>query len=108
MNATKPIRIVIADDHPIVRKGLRQVIEEEQDLKVVGEASDGEACVALIDLDMPKLDGFGVARELGRRNIAVETVVLTIHSDVDLQEGVELGVRGFIQKESAAIEKLMA
>ena len=66
------IRIVIADDHPIVRKGLREVIEEEPDLKVVAEADDGEAALAMIrklkpqvavlDLDMPKLDGFAVAR----------------------------------------------
>jgi DNA-binding NarL/FixJ family response regulator len=65
----------VADDHPIVRKGLCQVIQEQPDLKVVGEVGDGVAALALIqslkprvaivDLDMPSLDGFGVALENG-------------------------------------------
>ena len=70
---TSEIRIVIADDHPIVRRGLRQVIESDPRLRVVAEADDGEMAleqirelkpdVAVLDVDMPKLDGFAVARE---------------------------------------------
>jgi len=100
------IRIVIADDHPIVRKGLRQVIEEEPDLRVVAEAGDGEAGLALIqklqpqvavlDLDMPKLDGFAVAGEI---------IFLTIHSEVDLlHRAMDLGGSGYIVKESALVD----
>ena len=109
------IRIVIADDHPIVRKGLRQVIEEEPDLKVVAEAGDGEAGlqlirklqpqVALLDLDMPKLDGFAVAREIQNSNLSVAIIFLTIHSEVDLlHRAMDLGGSGYILKESALVD----
>ena len=81
------IRLVIVDDHPIVRKGLREVIEDEPDLKVLAEAGDGEAGlelirkllpqIAILDLDMPKLDGFAVARQIRQLNVSVETIFLT-------------------------------
>ena len=101
---TQEIRLVIADDHPIARKGLRQIIEEEADLRVVAEATDGEAGlmlieelqphVAVLDLDMPKLDGFAVAREIRRRNLAVKLLFLTFHSEVDLlHRAMDLGAR---------------
>ncbi len=107
--------IVIADDHPIVRKGLRQVIEEQPDLKVIAEAGDGEAGLALIlklqphvavlDLDMPKLDGFAVAAEIRKRDVAVEVIFLTIHSEVDLlRRAMDLGGKGYILKESALVD----
>lgn len=109
------ISIVIADDHPIVRKGLRQIIEADVRLKVLAEADDGEAAVALIeelkpeiavlDVDMPRLDGFGVARELQKRRIQVKIVFLTIHSEEDLfQAAMDLGVSGYILKDSAIFE----
>jgi DNA-binding NarL/FixJ family response regulator len=109
------IRIVIADDHPIVRKGLRQVIEEEPGLKVVAEAGDGETGlelirklqpqVAVLDLEMPKLGGFAVAREIQKSNLSVEIIFLTIHSEVDLLDrAMDLGGSGYIVKESALID----
>jgi DNA-binding NarL/FixJ family response regulator len=109
------IRIVVADDHPIVRKGLRHVIEEEPDLKVVAEAADGEAGlslilkleprVAVLDLDMPKLDGFAVAERIRKSNLPVEIIFLTIHSEVDLlHRAMDLGGSGYIVKESALID----
>src|ERR1044071_8060422 len=110
-----PITIVIADDHPIVRKGLRDVIEAEADLKVVAEADDGEAAVALIaklrpqvgvlDLHMPKMDGFRVQEELRKRNIPVETILLTMYNEADLlHKAMDLGGKGYILKESALVE----
>lgn len=107
--------IVIVDDHPIVRKGLRQMIEDEPDLKVIAEAGDGEAGLALIqklqprvailDLDMPKLDGFSVAGEIRKGNLAIEIIFLTIHSEVDLlRRAMDLGGRGYILKESALVD----
>lgn len=109
------ISIVIADDHPIVRKGLCQIIEADPRLKVLAEADDGEMAVALIeelkpeiavlDVDMPRLDGFGVARELQKRRIQVKIVFLTIHSEEDLfQAAMDLGVSGYILKDSAIFE----
>jgi len=78
------VRLVVADDHPIVRKGLCQVIQEQPDLKVVGEVGDGVTALALIqslkprvaivDLDMPRLDGFGVALEIRKLQLPVEVI----------------------------------
>ena len=112
---TQEIRLVIVDDHPIVRKGLREVIEDEPDLKVLAEAGDGEAGlelirkllpqIAILDLDMPKLDGFAVARQIRQLNVSVETIFLTIHSEVDLLDrAMDVGAKGFIVKESALLD----
>ena len=107
--------IVIVDDHPIVRRGMRQIIEEESDLRVVAEAGDGETGLALIrdlqprvavlDLDMPRLDGFAVAREIRNRNLPVEIIFLTFHSEADLlHRAIDIGGRGYILKESALVD----
>lgn len=109
------ITIVIADDHPVLRRGLRQIIEADAQLKVVAEADDGmqaltlvrelSPAVAVLDVDMPKLDGFGVAREMRKQNLATEIVFLTMHSEEDLfHAATELGVRGYVLKESAVTE----
>lgn len=109
------ICLVIADDHPIVRKGLREFIEDEPDLKVQGEAGDGEAALSLIrklrphiavlDLDMPKLDGFAVAAEIRKLNLSVEIIFLTMHSEVDLlHRALDLGGKGYVVKESALVD----
>jgi len=109
------LHIVIADDHPIVRGGLRQFIDAEPRFKVVAEASDGEEAVqrihelhpeiAILDIDMPKLDGFGVAREIQKSKLPVEIIFLTIHSAEDLfNEAMDLGAKGYLLKESAVSE----
>ena len=112
---SNPIRIVIADDHPIVRTGLRRVIEGEPDFEVVAEAGDGETGlelirklqphVAILDLDMPKLNGFEVASEIRRSNLSVEVIFLTIHREVDLlHKAMDIGGRGYIVKQSALVD----
>jgi DNA-binding NarL/FixJ family response regulator len=112
---TNKLSIVIIDDHPIVRNGLRQIIEQEHDFVIRGEASDGEAGVKLIqemkpemvllDLDIPKLDGFGVIRQVRQLQLAVNIILLTIHGEVDLlHRALELGAKGYILKESALLE----
>ena len=112
---SNPIRIVIADDHPIVRTGLRRVIEGEPDFEVVAEAGDGETGlelirklqphVAILDLDMPKLNGFEVAGEIRRSNLSVEVMFLTIHREVDLlHKAMDIGGRGYIVKQSALVD----
>ena len=110
--AANEIRIVVADDHPIVRQGLRQAMEAERGLKVVAEATDGlmaldqikslKPRVAVLDIDMPELDGFGVVRALRSERIDVEVVFLTIHRDEDfLNEAINLGAKGYVLKDSA-------
>src|SRR6516225_9501600 len=112
---SNPIRIVIADDHPIVRTGLRCVIEGEPDFEVVAEAGDGETGlqlirklqphVAILDLDMPKLNGFAVAGEIRRSNLSVEVIFLTIHREVDLlHKAMDIGGSGYIVKQSALVD----
>jgi len=109
------IRILIADDHPIVRKGLRMAIQEEAGVDIVAEAADGVAAlelielhrprIAVLDIDMPRLDGFGVARELRKRNSLVDLIFLTMHAQEDLLLGaMELGAKGYILKDSALLE----
>ena len=106
------IRISVADDHPIVRQGLRQTIEAARGLKVVAEADDGlqalelikshKPDVAVLDIDMPELDGFGVLRALQGEKVKVEVVFLTIHREEDFfNEAVNLGAKGYVLKDSA-------
>jgi DNA-binding NarL/FixJ family response regulator len=109
------IRILIADDHPVVRKGLRLSVEEDPDLVVVGEASDGETALAMIkklkpqvavlDIDMPKMDGLAVGREIARQKLKTEIIFLTFHSDEDLfRAAMDIGAKGYILKDSASQE----
>ncbi len=113
------INIIIADDHPIVRKGLRQVIESDTRLVVLAEASDGAEAVelieelqpeiALFDVDMPNMDGFQAAREVHKRRLNVKIIFLTIHSEEDLfHAAMDLGANGYLLKDSATIEIINA
>ncbi|HET6978652.1 MAG TPA: response regulator transcription factor [Pyrinomonadaceae bacterium] len=110
--APTEIEILVADDHPIVRQGLRKIIEAERGLKVVAEATDGLTALdqirslkprlAILDIDMPELDGFGVMRALRHEKIEVEVVFLTIHRDEDFfNEAINLGAKGYVLKDSA-------
>ena len=109
------IKIFIADDHPIFRGGLRQLIETDAQLVVIGEAKDGAeaierllalpADVALLDLDMPKADGFEVLTALREKGRALQFIFLTMHKDEQfLNAALDLGVKGFLVKDSAAEE----
>ncbi|HEV8593815.1 MAG TPA: response regulator transcription factor, partial [Pyrinomonadaceae bacterium] len=109
------IEIVIADDHPIVRQGLRQMIESDRCLTIVGEAGDGETALHLIelhgpqvvvlDIDMPRVGGFDVVRELRRRKADVKIIFLTMHSEEEIfQTAMDLGVSGYVLKDSVATD----
>ena len=109
------IRVLIADDHPIVREGLRSVIEQQRHLKVVAEASNGrvalerilalEPDVALIDITMPEIDGLQLAREVTKRQLGVRIVMLTVHCDGALfDSALEAGARGYLLKDTALTE----
>lgn len=109
------IRILIADDHPVFRAGLRQVIEMNDGLRVVAEAEDGPSAldrvrehrpdVVVLDVDMPGMDGFEVVRALQREKLAVEAVFLTMHKDEDIfNEAMNMEVRGYVVKDSAVTD----
>ena len=109
------ISVVIADDHPIFRQGLKQAIEADENIKVVGEAGDGEAAlellrsikpeVVVLDIDMPKKNGFAVAKEIRETDPNVQSIFLTMYDEEDaFNRAVDLGVKGYILKDSAVID----
>jgi len=106
-----PIRILIADDHPLFRDGLRRLLQSEPGFEVVGEASDGDELLGLIrkakpdilllDLSMPRRDGMAVLRELAAAKIPVRTLLLTAAIDqTQIVQALRLGAYGVILKES--------
>jgi len=110
-------RIIIADDHPIVRNGLKNLIEGSAEFEVVGEAGDGVEALKLIDekrpdivvvdIAMPGMDGLRVIKELRKRSYDGEFVVLTMYKEEEyFREAMDLGAMGYILKESAAADLL--
>jgi DNA-binding NarL/FixJ family response regulator len=106
------ITIIIADDHPIVRKGLRETIEEENNFIILAEVNNGQEAIeaiekfspqmAILDVDMPVMNGFDVAREINTRKLKTEIIFMTMHHDEDLfNEAINLGAKGFVLKDSA-------
>ena len=107
-----PIRIVMADDHPTFRRGLRELLDLEPDFLVVAECGDGESAltaierdrpaVALLDVDMPGKDGFAVVRTLRERGLDTAVILLTMHGREDLlRQAFSLGVKGYVVKDAA-------
>ena len=112
---TGDTRVLIADDHPIFRQGLRLIIEAQRDLAVVAEASDGgqalerlqhgDISVAILDVSMPIKDGFAVAREARDLRVTAALVFLTMHKDEHyLNAALDLGVPGYVLKDNATTE----
>ena len=113
------IRVILADDHPIYRDGLRQVLATDADLELVhetGRARDAldqarrlKADVLLLDIDMPEMSGLDVARERQRNLDAFQIIFLTMHREEDLfNEAMDLGVKGYVLKDSASADILNA
>lgn len=116
---TEEIKIVIADDHPVFRRGLKMIVESDANLKVVAEAEDGaeainklrefEPDVVILDIDMPKLGGFEVVGEMRKSNLASEVIFLTMYKDEGLfNQAIDLGVKGYILKDSAIADIVAA
>lgn len=110
MNAR--LRIVIADDHPIFRRGLRDVVEIDAGLELVGQAENGEEAlsliqesrpdVAVLDIQMPRLSGLRVAQTLIEKRLTVKFILLTLYEDEDLlNEALNVGIHAYVLKENA-------
>jgi DNA-binding NarL/FixJ family response regulator len=111
----REIRILIADDHPLLRQGLRQAIEADTRFDVVAEASNGRVAldqiqrlkpqIAVLDIDMPEMDGFAVVRELRAKQLPVDVIFLTVHRDERFfTEALQLGTKGYVLKDSAVTD----
>jgi DNA-binding NarL/FixJ family response regulator len=111
--------LLIVDDHPVFRRGLRQIIEENPGFRVVGEASDGGAAlrligelnpgIAVVDIDMPRVSGLDMVRALQEGNQSVSIVFLTMYKEEDMfNAAMDLGVKAYVLKENAADEILNA
>jgi DNA-binding NarL/FixJ family response regulator len=118
MNGAR-IRVVLADDHPIVLAGLRSMVQATQDLDLIGEAATGLAAlklitdlrpdVAVIDISMPELNGIALARRLAEKGTSVRLIALTVHEDrAYVNQALQAGIHGYVLKRSAAESLLHA
>jgi DNA-binding NarL/FixJ family response regulator len=116
---SRPIRIVIADDHPLFRGGLRALLDSVADTEVVGEAATGEEAVqvglslapdvVVMDINMPGLNGIDATRSILDRNPAVSVLVMTMHDDDEaVFAAIRAGARGYVLKGAAQDETLRA
>lgn len=113
------IKVMIADDHKMVREGIKQLLELDENISVVAMASDGEEClsflkdwlpdVLLLDINMPNKNGLDVLEEIKDQGLDVKVIILTVHNEVDyLLRAVEIGVNGYILKDSGSAELINA
>jgi two-component system, NarL family, nitrate/nitrite response regulator NarL len=111
--AKQAIRVIVADDHVIFRQGVRKLLEGEDDISIVGEAANGNECVAmmaklrpdivLLDLNMPGKNGLAVLEEVNFHTLSTRAIVLTAaEDDRDAVRAMRLGARGIVLKQSAS------
>jgi len=109
------IPLIIADDHPLLRHGLRKVIENDPRLKVLAEANDGaealrlietlKPAVAVLDIHMPEMTGFEVAEAAREKRLATRIIILTMYKDEEMfNAAMNIGVQGYVLKDSALAE----
>lgn len=113
------IKILIADDHPIVRQGLRQTIETDGEFEIVSETGDGEETLAaarkfrpdviILDIELPKKDGFQVIQTLRAEEIESKVIFLTAHREESfMRKALSLGAEGYVLKDSAITDIIAA
>ena len=110
------IKIMITDDHSMIREGLKNLLELEGDIEVIAEAENGEECleklasgvkpdVLLLDINMPKMNGLEVLKNLKERKLKIKVLVLTVHNETEyLIKAVDIGINGYVLKDSESSE----
>ena len=109
------IKVMLADDHVLMREGIRQLLEFDGMIEVIEEANDGIECleklekskpdVILLDINMPKKNGIEVLKEIRMKNLPIKVLILTVHNEVEyLLKAVDIGVDGYILKDSESAE----
>ncbi|HEX6307193.1 MAG TPA: response regulator transcription factor [Longimicrobiales bacterium] len=112
---TGPITVVMADDHPLFRRGLAEELEADPSFRIVGEAGDGENALALVrrlrpriailDINMPRISGLDAAETIVHEESGTDVVLLTMYREADiLRRALDAGVRGYVLKDSAVVE----
>ncbi len=105
------IQVLLVDDHSMVREGIKQLLELDGDIKIIGEAGNGEQClemvdtlspdVVLLDINMPQMNGLEVLEKLKEKKSKQKVLILTIHNEVEyLMRAVDIGVSGYVLKDS--------
>lgn len=113
------IKVMITDDHKMVREGIKQLLELNDSISVVGMASDGDECISvleskkpdllLLDINMPSKNGLEIIEEIKKLNFNVKIILLTVHNEVDyLLKAVEIGADGYVLKDSGSAELVNA
>lgn len=109
------IKVMITDDHAMIREGIKGLLEYDGAIEVVAEASDGDECletlktvkpdVVLLDINMPNKNGIEVLEEIRNQNMNIKVLMLTVHNEVEyLIKAVDIGVDGYILKDSESSE----
>lgn len=113
------IRVLIADDHKMVREGLRRILEFDGEIQVIDEADNGEECIkkirsskpdiVLLDINMPVMNGIEALQEIRKKKLKTKVIILTVHNEIEyLLRAVDIGIDGYVLKDSDAHELIKA
>ena len=110
-----PVKVILADDHSMIREGIKQLLEITGEIQVVGEAADGIECInvlkkvkadiLLLDINMPKMNGLQVLEKINRVQKNIKVLMLTVHNEIEyLIKAIDIGIDGYLLKDSGSAE----
>ena len=110
-----PVKVILADDHSMIREGIKQLLEITGEFEVVGEAADGVECLALLkkvkadilllDINMPNMNGLQVLEKLNKTQYDIKVMILTVHNEIEyLIKAIDIGIDGYLLKDSGSAE----